>query len=137
MNAGYTIHNRYSMFVLYERKRQVMVYTNICALVGTLSEIKWRTHDRNYFYMRTSHSLVSASDAWSLFIRAGTIQKLSVHNRYRNQPIRIDTVIMLYWYRLWWQPHPLPPKNNNYSGPKTKSFRFTLTFHTIKQNTSN
>jgi len=40
MNAGYTIHNRYSMFVLYERKRQVMVYTNICALVGTLSEIK-------------------------------------------------------------------------------------------------
>ena len=32
----------------------------------------------------------------TLSIRAGTIQSLSVHYRYRNQPIRVDTVIMLY-----------------------------------------
>jgi len=31
--------------------------------------------------------------------RAGTIQSLSVHYRYRRQPIRIDMVIMLYRYR--------------------------------------
>jgi len=33
---------------------------------------------------------------WQINIqfRAGTIQSLSVHYRYRNQPIRIDTVIM-------------------------------------------
>ena len=30
--------------------------------------------------------------------RAGTIQSVSVHNRYRHQPIRIDTAIMLYRY---------------------------------------
>ena len=129
MNAGYTIHNRYSMFVWYERKRQVIVCTNIRALVGTLSEIKWRTQDRNYFYMRTSHSLVSASNAWSLFIRAGTIQKLSVHYRYRNQPIRIDTIIMLYWYRWWWQPHPLPAqKTTTILDPKLNLFVSHLPF---------
>ena len=31
--------------------------------------------------------------------RTGTIQSLLVHYRYRNQPIRIDMVIMLYRYR--------------------------------------
>jgi len=34
-----------------------------------------------------------------ILTRAGTIQSLSVHYRYRNQPIRIDTVIMPYLYR--------------------------------------
>jgi len=47
-----------------------------------------------------------------LISRAGTIQYLSVHYRYINQPIRIDTVIVLYnlenqlgissWYKLCW-----------------------------------
>jgi len=37
--------------------------------------------------------------------RAGMIQSLSVHYRYRRQLIRIDTVIMLYRYRWLWQPH--------------------------------
>ena len=35
-----------------------------------------------------------------LTCRAGTIQSLLVHYRYRNQPIHIDTVIMLYQY-IW------------------------------------
>ena len=61
--------------------------------------------------------------------RAGTIQSVSVQYRYRNQSIHIDTVIMLYRYRWWRQ----PPKNNDFSGPKT--IRFTLNFHTIKQKT--
>ena len=36
---------------------------------------------------------------WDIKNRAGTIQSLSVHYRYRNQPISIDTVIMLFLYR--------------------------------------
>jgi len=44
--------------------------------------------------------VVSTYKTCLLRIRAGEIQSLSVHNRYRNQPIRIDTVIMLYRY-VW------------------------------------
>ena len=44
--------------------------------------------------------VVSTYKTCLLRIRAGTIQSLSVHYRYRNQPIRIDTVIMLYRY-VW------------------------------------
>ena len=44
--------------------------------------------------------VVSTYKTCLLRIRAGTIQSLSVHYRYRNQPIHIDTVIMLYWY-VW------------------------------------
>jgi len=50
--------------------------------------------------------------------RAGTIQSVSVHYRYRHQPICINTTIMLYLYRWWWQ-----LQNNKYSEPKT--IRFT------------
>jgi len=39
----------------------------------------------------------------SLIIRAGTIQSVSVQYWYRHQPIRIDTAIMLYRYRWYWQ----------------------------------
>ena len=38
-----------------------------------------------------------------MLIRAGTIQSVSVQYRYRHQPIRIDTTIMLYRYRWWRQ----------------------------------
>ena len=38
-----------------------------------------------------------------MFCRAGTIQSVSVQYRYRHQPIRINTAIMLYRYRWWWQ----------------------------------
>jgi len=39
----------------------------------------------------------------SIRSRAGTIHSVSVQYRYRHQPIRIDTTIMLYRYRWWWQ----------------------------------
>ena len=45
--------------------------------------------------------VVSTYKTCLLRIRALTIQSLSVHYRYRNQPIRIDTVIMLYRY-VWY-----------------------------------
>ena len=52
----------------------------------------------------------------NMMSRAGTIQSLAVHYRYRRQPIRIGTVIMLYRYRWWWQPHKQRLfRNQNYS----------------------
>jgi len=48
--------------------------------------------------------------------KAGMIQSLSVHYRSRRQHILIDTVIMLYWYKWWWQPHKQQLfRNQNYS----------------------
>ena len=61
-----------------------------------------------------------------LFTRAGTIQSLSVHYRYRNQPIRIDTVIVLYRYRCMMV---TASQKHDYFGPKT--IHFTLNFHTL------
>jgi len=54
--------------------------------------------------------------------RAGMIQSLSVHYRYRNQPICIHTVIMLYWYRWLWRPQ----KNDDYCGTKTNTLWIKL-----------
>jgi len=45
---------------------------------------------------------------------AGTIQSVSIQYWYRHQPIRIDTSIMLYQYRWWWQLH----KTTNIPDPK-------------------
>jgi len=47
--------------------------------------------------------------------RAWTLQSLSVHYRYRNQPIRMDTITMLYRY-IW-------------------KYNFKIYVYTIQQNT--
>jgi len=58
-----------------------------------------------------------------------TIGTLSVHYRYRHQPIHIDTVIMIDRYRWWWQPQ----KTSTIPKPKYSLHTY---FHTIKQRLS-
>ena len=75
---------------------------------------------KNSYRSRESNSgpVAPQSDALPLdhCIRAGTIRSLYVQYRYINQPIHIDTVIMLYRY-IW-------------------KYNFTLSFYTVKQKDS-
>jgi len=62
----------------------------VCSAMNIYKKTQFLAHRKIY----GRNAFLSYRD----FIRAGTIQPVSIQYRYRRQPIRIDTVILSYRY---------------------------------------